>query len=278
MMSSHRIILVLSVFILTAVFVVSCSNSVSEQGWTVNVSMNITSKSSSMLVQEIDTVRLRVYAADLDTVERFLPVVKGEVAVSLDIPPGIDRVFEMQAYDSYNPLGRLLYAGADTVTIGQGIDQEITIVLRPQILLMRLSPRYQELQSGTKGEFDVWIFEVDSLFGAAFRLVYDESKIRIDAASAGDFLGSEITWSAGFDDEENLYAISMVRHGHDGVGTGVSGDGRLATVSFTALVPGVAEIAIEIVEDKALARPDLTPVERIEDLVLDGATVVVRGG
>jgi hypothetical protein len=269
---------VFAVAVLSAVCFLSCSNSVSEQGLTVEISMNISAQSSSMLVQEIDIVRLRVYASDLDTIEKFLEVKRGVVSASLDIPAGTDRIFEMRAYDSYDPLGRLLYAGADTVTIGQEIGQEVTIVLRPQILLMCLSPRYQELQVGASGEVDVWIFEVDSLFGAAFRLVYDESNIRIDRSMAGDFLGDDITFVAGIDDEENLYVISMVRHGQDGVGTGVSGDGWLATVYFTALVPGKAEIALEIAGDRALSKPDLTPVDRIEDLVLDGATVEVRSG
>ncbi len=275
MMSSRK---VFAVVLLSAVCFLSCSNSVSEQGWTVEVSMNIFTQSSSMLVQEIDTVRLRVYAADLDTIVEFLPVVKGVVSASLDIPAGTGRIFEMHAYDSYDPPGRLIYAGADTVTIGQEIGQEVTIVLRPQILLMRLSPRYQELQVNASGEIDVWIFEVDSLFGVAFRLIYDESNIRIDSSRIGNFLGNEITSYAGFDDEENLYVVSMVRHGQDGVGTGISGDGWLATIYFTALMPGVAEIALEIASDRALCKPDLTPVDRIEDLVLDGATVEVRGG
>jgi len=269
---------------LSAMCILSCSNSVSEQGYTFEVSMNITTGSSSLLIQEIDTVRLRVYASDLpDTIVELITVDNdGTVSASLDIPPGTDRIFEMHAYDSYDslgqPLGQLIYAGADTVTIGQELDQRVTIVLRPQILLMRLNPRYQELQVNASGEIDIWIYEVDSLFGIAFRLQYNEYNIRIDSSRIGDFLGNEVTSYAGFDNEENMYVISIVRHGQDGVGIGISGGGWLATVYYTALVPGKTEVALGITEDKALSKPDLTPVDRIEDLVLDGATVMVRSG
>jgi len=143
---------------------------------------------------------------------------------------------------------------------------------------MRLNPRYQELQVNASGEIDIWIYEVDSLFGIAFRLQYNEYNIRIDSSRIGDFLGNEVTSYAGFDNEENMYVISLVRHGQDGVGIGISGGGWLATVYYTALVPGKTEVALGITEDKALSKPDLTPVDRIEDLVLDGATVMVRSG
>ncbi|MFH1891988.1 MAG: cohesin domain-containing protein [Candidatus Zixiibacteriota bacterium] len=272
--SNARILLMLAAL---ACIVAACSESPSKQEDGVTVSLQMVLPKAGGLDQLVDTVRLRIFAADLDTMAFGLPIIEGAVSMALDVPPGSDRIFEMDAVDIE---GRVLYSGADTVDIGHGLDQRVHLLLRPVILLMRLSPLYQELSAGSTGRIDVWIHNVDSLFGAAFRLLYDPSRIQLNGSSAGEFLGSgdDILYFAKGVEEESYYSIGVSRlRQEDGARTGISGTGRLASISFTALVPSESEISLAIMSEKALSRPDGSAVDRIEELALDGAVVHVRG-
>jgi len=272
--SNARILVMVAVL---ACVIAACSESPSKQEDGVTVSLQMVLPKAGGLDQFVDTVRLRIFADDLDTMAFGLPIVEGAVSMALDVPPGSGRIFEMDAVDVE---GRVLYAGSDTVDIGHGLDQQVHILLRPVILLMRLSPLYQELSAGSTGQIDIWIHNVDSLFGAAFRLLYDPSRIQIDGSAAGEFLGSgdDILYLAKGVEEESYYSIgvSRVRQG-DGTRTGISGTGCLASVFFTALVQSESEISLAVMSETAISRPDGSAVDGIEELALDGAVVHVRG-
>ena len=258
--------------------IVSCSKSPSIYNGGVAVTLRTALPQASELALLVDSVTLRIFADDMDTLSFSLPIVKGGVSKTLDIPAGRDRIFEMEASDSS---GRVIYFGADTVTIGQGLDQAVNIVLKPVILLMRLSPLYQEVEIGSQGSISVYIFNVDSLFGVAFRLLYDPEMIRIDGSDAGDFLGSDIIILPP-EKEDNYYAVGYTRKRSEIYGRiGVSGNGLLATIHFTPLISGTSNITIAL--EPALIKPDpdadghYIPVDDYDKLALDGATIVGRG-
>jgi hypothetical protein len=256
--------------------IASCSTSTSPSGFTVHVELSMQSTGGSSIVSAIDSVSLRVSANDINPIFRSLTIAAGKAEISLDVPPGRDRRFEMDAYDT---MGRVLYAGDTTVDIGQGVGQSVAIAMKPQLLLMRLSPSYVEMNARMQAAADVWIFGVDALFGAAFRIEYDANIIRVDSAHAGDFLGTDVLWYANFDDDDSLCVMSISRIGQQGQGTGISGDGKLARIFFTPVVPGKAEIVLDIERGgaPALSKPDLTPVDHLDSLVLEGLTVIVKG-
>jgi hypothetical protein len=259
--------------ILVAALVVSCSESPSRYDNGIPVSIEVPLLAASGLEQLVETVELLIYADDLETMAFDLDVIQGKVSTTVEVPPGSDRIFEMRAADA---TGRVLYFGADTVSISQGLDEEVHIILRPVILLMRISPNYQEVEVGTPTTVDIHIFNVDSLYGAAFVLIFDPHSIRIDGWGAGGLLGDdEGTIFRGHLEGDSL-AISYTRTG-DVYSTGVSGSGRLATITLTPLVQGSTDLELRIHSRSALGKPDQSPVDRIDELVLDGATIIGRG-
>ncbi len=253
----------------------SCSTSPSRHESGVIVELDAPLQAASGLEQLVEEVVLRIFASDLDTMMFRLPVIEGRVSRTVDVSPGRDRIFEMSAYDAD---GRLLYLGADTVSIDNGLDQAIEIVLRPVILLMRMSPRYQEVEVGTSCEIGIYIFNVDSLFGAAFRLLYDETRIQVDGWTVGGFLGTgdDIIFKGFL--ESGFLGISYTRARGDIYSSGVSGSGLLATVYLTPLVSGESEIELGVYSEDALIKAeDGTPVDRIEELHVDGAVIAGKG-
>jgi hypothetical protein len=260
-----------------ALVTVSCSKSPSKQTDGVPISLQMVLPKAGGLEQLVDTVVLRIFAEDFDTMTFGLRVIQGGVSMTLDVPPGGDRIFEMEARDAEE---RILYAGADTVDVGQGLDQQVHILLKPVILLMRLSPLYQEVPVGGQGEISIYIHNVDSLFGAAFRVLYDPETIQIDGSSAGDFLDGAgfVLYSSHSVAEEGYYAIGITRTRQgEAANVGVSGSGRLATITFTPLSPGESEMTLVVDLTSGLQRPSGAPVDGLEGLAVDGATVHMRG-
>jgi len=251
---------------------VSCSKSPSRSTAGTDVSLSLQFPAVIQKLNLVDAVELVIHAEDMDSIQLTLPVVKGGVETTLDVPPGSDRIFEMTAADSN---GREIYFGADTVTISQGLDQSVHIQMKPLLLMLKVSPGYQEITVGSSGSIDIYILEVDSLFGAAFRIYYDPSKLRLDAASRGGFLGDQILWSPYF--MENYLAIGLSRLRPETGAVGVSGSGILATIDFTVLSAGIIPITITVESDLALIDPNGEPVDRFDELALDGATIVGRG-
>lgn len=240
----------------------------------VEVTIDVPLQSSTGLEQLVESVNLRIFARDVDTMERLLTVNEGKVKASINVPPGRDRVFELEASDES---GRVLYFGADTVDVGQGLDQAVSIQLMPVVLLMRVSPLYQEVQVGSQTTVDILIYNVDSLFGAAFTLSHSPNAMRIDGWDVGDFLGSGqgIIFTGHL--SVDTLAVSYTRKSTH-YDAGESGWGRLATITLTPLQSGESTLSLSIHSDEALLRIDEMPVDGIESLALDGAVIVARGG
>ena len=259
--------------ILVAGLVVSCSKSPSRYDNGIQVSIEVPLLATSGLEQLVETVELLIYAEDMETMQFNLDLIHGKVSTTVEVPPGNDRIFEMRAFDARDTL---LYFGADTVSIGQGLDTVVNIILRPVILLMRISPNYQEVEVGTATTVEIHIFNADSLYGAAVALVFDPASIRIDGWEVGGLLGDgEGVIFRGHLEGDSL-AISYTRTA-DVYSTGVSEDGRLATITLTPLVQGSTNLELRTHSRSALGKPDQSPIDRIDELVLDGATIVGRG-
>ncbi len=264
--------------------IVSCSTLPSGQDPGIAVTLDVPLQAASGLEQLVEAVTLRIYAEDMETMSFDMPVVKGRVSKTIEVLPGPDRIFEMSATDAE---GRVLYFGADTVSIGQALDVAVNISLMPVILLMRVSPRYQEVNVETSCTIDIHIFNVDSLYGAAFKLLYNPNEIRIDDCEEGGFLGTGdgvlfekfLETGSPVDPNVDSAAISYTRT-KDVYEYGVSGSGCLATIHMTPLVLGPSEIRLTIHSEQALIKRQngrFVPVDRIEELYLDGAVIVGRG-
>lgn len=262
-----------------AIMAVGCSNSTGPSR-PAQVKMGFT-LSSPELASAVDLVTLEILypdgAIDLDT----LNLIDGEINDTITVGAGQQLTFTLRAYSGG---GVLLYQGSDSETPGTGKTIEVNILLTPvaDILMLRAGPLFQSSSIGAGGSVDVFvdIYNVDSLFGSAFRIDYDTTILRFAGATEGDFLrGDPPVQTLGGVVKDSLnyvaYALTRVRQGGI-LPPGVSGSGRLALLHFTRVGVGTTALRFES-SLVGLQRPSGEPVERSASLILESATVQVVG-
>jgi len=104
-------------------------------------------------------------------------------------------------------------------------------------LTLGMDPRYLEIALGRTFAIEIWIEDVDSLFGASFELSYDSTRLAADSAKAGSFLGSDVIFFS--HTESGLASVSLTLKSG---GAEVSGNGSLAVVYFHSTGTGTKDI------------------------------------
>src|SRR5690606_4881612 len=103
--------------------------------------------------------------------------------IELEVPIGEDRVFTMTAYDVEEVP---LYSGSRTADVLGGQITEIIIDLEPQVAMIKVTPIFRAMADTDSAVFEVRIYNVDSLFGASFRLEFDSTMLDVAEFAAGD--------------------------------------------------------------------------------------------
>jgi Leucine-rich repeat (LRR) protein len=103
-------------------------------------------------------------------------ILMGEVRV----PIGENRRFIARAYDDRDVI---IYSGETTadVTEEQTSNQPIVIILRPQVPLMKFTPRSVAAEIYHTFSVDTRLFKVDSVVAISFRVYFDNSSLRLDS-------------------------------------------------------------------------------------------------
>lgn len=233
---------------------------------------------SNELASAVELVTLTIDYPDTSIVDT-LELVDGEINDTLTIPIGTNLIFTLRAFSAG---GTLLYMGTDTQDAVAGQIVEVDIQLSPvaQILMLRVGPLYQvgALDTGDEVEVFVDIHNVDPMFGAAFRVVYDTTVLEFDHSIRGTFVRGDPavpTLEGVVKDSLDYvaYAATRVRTG-GALPSPVSGSGRIATFVFNRVGVGSSPITIHP-ETVALEQADGQPVGNIGALILESATVEV---
>ena len=262
-----------------ALIVAGCGNSTGPT-LPAQVKMGFT-LASTELASAVELVTLEITYPDGGTDLDTLNLVEGQINDTLSVPSGQELTFTLRAYSGG---GVLLYEGSDTATPSTGQTVEINILLTPvdDILMLRAGPLFQSgsLSGGTVDVF-VDVYNVDSLFGSAFRVDYDTTVLRFTGATEGTFLrGSPPYPTLGGVIKDSLnyvaYALTRVRDGGGTLAPGVNGSGRLTVLHFARVGVGTSAITFESAH-VALQRPSGELVERSASLILESATVQVVG-
>lgn len=181
------------------------------------------------LVGLIDSVILSVFIPETKTsIETCLTLKEGQISGRVEVPAGEDRVFTLEALDSSNTI---IYRGVETANVIGGETTEVKIDLLPVVLLLRLSPIYQEVFSSNSLCVDVKLDSVKNLFGVSFRVEYDPAVLVCDSVSSGDFLGLDSTIFF-YKVDTGYVAVGYTRI--QGDTSGVSGSGTLARLYLRA--------------------------------------------
>lgn len=222
----------------------------------------------------IDHLVLTVTASDMDTIRKEISVHNSSFEDTLTVPCGTaERRFELEAK---NTEGKTLYSGSASAKVVGGKTVPVEIDLLPAVLMIKLTPRYSYVQQDSVFNLDVEVYGVDSLFGASFRIEFDEDLLECQGA---DTLSPQGIMGAGdsfifFDTTGTGYvAVSIIKKFGDNP---VSGLGGLAQLSFRALSIGTASLAFSDTTLR-LVKADGSSISNFDSLVVDQATVdIVR--
>jgi len=155
----------------------------------------------------------------------------GKIKDQIEVPAGENRVFTLEALDSTQTV---IYKGADTAKVVGAEITEVKINLSPAVFLLKLDPVYQEVTKLDAFFVDVKLYNVQNLFGIAFRVDFDSSVLFCTDVSSGDLLGSPDS-TIFFSKVDTLKGYVACGYSQiQDAGRGVSGSGRLARLHFKA--------------------------------------------
>jgi len=220
------------------------------------------------LVGNVSLVELTVSAEDMVEIVDTLAVLNGRVRGEVDVPPGMERIFTLEAFDEQ---GVLLYQGSDTADVGLGEDLVVTIRMIPQVLMLKVDPLFKLIDMTTyqTGYFDIYVYNAQNLFGASFRVSFDPTIIDITTVELGDFLGAEPL--SLLRQEADYVAIALTRLRGQ---TGVNGSGRLARINYQLLGEGQCDLEFDP-QTARLGDPDDNPVAGSSSLALENGVLLV---
>ncbi len=216
----------------------------------------------------ISYLLLTVTAADMDPIQKTIAIHDSTFEDSLVVPAGTAvRLFALEAKSSG---GRTLYSGSTSAKVEAGKTDTINIELMPAVLMLRMSPRYQQVNMDNTISLSVDIYNADSLFGASFRIEFDNSRLQYLGASLPSPPGilGEPDAVIFFDTSgTNYVAVSITRMYPD---TMVSGNGALAQLHFRAVSAGTTTLTF-VADSLRLIKNDGKNIPNFDGCVIDEA-------
>lgn len=226
------------------------------------------------LIEQVSQFWLIVTGPGMDSIQTELTLSGGHLEGEVDVPAGRKRKFEVQARDQSN---RLIYRGSTTVDVVPGETIDLTINLYPVVPLVKLSPRFQEVDPGSPCSVDVKVFRIRDLYGISFRIHYD-SLIYPDSAVLASDLDPNLIFFEIIDSIPQVYAITVSQIDQSTPIVDRDGNASLARVFFTTN-PEVSGIAQLTVEGTGLTRINSTPIADsifiADSIYTDGCLIAV---
>ena len=259
-------------------------NSGTGPGGMVALKLNVQNEAPG-LASLVATVTLTISYGSAPLPPDTLGFANGVINDTLSIVPGDSMLFILRAYDA---TGRQLYEGRQGPSdVGPGATLTLNILLRPTVPMLRAAPFSQTvpLESAEAVDIDIDVYNIDSLFGAAFRVEYDTTVLDFAAAVEGEFLkgvGTPApTLALVLKDSIGFVAYAVTRVNTPSLhlpGSSVGRDpGRLAVFRFTKRRAGITSITFNSATVR-LDRPNGEKVLNHDNLVLESATVRVLAG
>lgn len=222
----------------------------------------------AQLASNVSRVTLTVSLGNAIVLTQNVSFSQGAVEDVVQVPPGQDMLFVLNAYDSAD---RLLYSGSARADVGLGSDIVVDIQMIPQVLMLKVDPLFQfaDPLADTSYYFDVYVYNISDLFGASFRIEYSTDVISPTNVEIGNFLGEQPLSLVRM--ESNYIAIGITRLQGQ---SGISGSGHLARIHFVPIADGLTDLSFNL-ETISLGDPDGNPVVGFSGLVLEWGQVLV---
>ena len=135
--------------------------------------------------------------------------------------------------------------------------------------MLKVNPLFQSVPTGDLRFFDIYVYRVQNLFGASFRIEFNNTIIAPGDVQVGDFLGPDAVSTIRID--SNFVAVALtLTQGQPAV----SGSGWLARIFFDPLEQGTSQLNFNPTT-ATLTDPTGTPVIGFGNLVLENGEVEV---
>jgi hypothetical protein len=245
----------------------SCSNTPTQYQPQAPVDLRITFK-PSLLTTLISAVRLHIYYPGTGETREELPsIAGGTIRDTLVLTPGNNVEFHLQALSAQDTV---LYEGYDTLDVVIGGSTVVTILMEPVVSMLRPSPMYQSVVVASEVTVGIDVYNISQLYGAAFRLYFDDNVLSIKSVSPGALLGESILFTPNV--QEGYVAVGISRLP---TATGLVGEsGRLAAIVFNTVAGGESTLEFDPTRLK-LTDQDGEPIPEAAKIVLETGVIVV---
>jgi len=218
------------------------------------------------LIEQVSQFWLIVTGPGMDSIQTELTLSGGHLEGEVDVPAGRKRKFEVQARDQSN---RLIYRGSTTVDVVPGETIDLKINLYPVVPLVKLSPRFQEVNPNSSCTVDVKVFRIRDLYGISFKIHYDGLLVYPDSAVLASDLDPNFIFFDIIDSIPQVYAIAVSQTDKMTPIVDRDGNATLARVFFTTNreVSGTAQLTVEVTALTKII--DSTPIEMDSIFITD---------
>ncbi|MBU0982678.1 MAG: leucine-rich repeat domain-containing protein [candidate division Zixibacteria bacterium] len=179
MKPNKLVLLPIAVLVLLSVLWTGCSEkSVNQTPGDTNIAMSVSVQTPSLL-PAVTNFRLTVFGVDMDTIRTTMDLVDGHILVGeVEVPVGPRRTFVLQAIEtivSETPgvTERVIYTGIQVMDIRPGVVNNVQVVLKPAVPLVRVTPRRTDGISGEPFSIEVTIHNLPQLYHLTVQLYYD---------------------------------------------------------------------------------------------------------
>jgi hypothetical protein len=219
--------------------------------------MSVTASCEALGIgSKVSGVGLQVSGDNFDEISKTAELINGEATLEIEVPFGASRLFEMWAYDMDSVV---LYRGDTTADVVASEPTFVTVNLEPQVTMLRAAPLFSQVASGSQDTVAIEIHDIDSLYGAAFRIHYDPDKLLIEFREReplwvipGDFFDpSEAIFFHHIVADSDFVAITYVLRGDIPGAVGSSGSGVLAYIVYQGLESGRSPLNFREIEGEA---------------------------
>lgn len=234
---------------------------------------------STAAEEQVDLFILTATARDMDRVIDTLILIDGEIAGEIEVPVGQDRRFELVAYHTPPEGGppQPIYRGVTITDVLPGQEVQLVIDMQPVVPMVRLSPRYTEMESGGLFHLDIEVANIPGVAGVNILLDlqpfnYSINPLKVDHHSTQP--GSVVTTGQLEYDGLRYRVIAIDSTARSMVNS--DGNGLLATVTFATegFVGDIATMGNISIFEMVLANQELDSIPTV-NIMTDHAELIL---
>jgi len=191
-----KLILSPVLFLIIVIIAIGCSEKIVDNGQSESLNVTISASLSSFgSIQEIDNFLLQVSGPGIGSPIRLRGniLADGKISGQVAVPSGRQRKFVLIVF---NKSGIPMFMGSTVTDLSVNSRPELTIMLYPQVPMIKMTPHKKSILWGQDFAIDVEVYNIVDLHSISFDIFYDVGAlIYADSVKKGSSLSSTATIS-----------------------------------------------------------------------------------